>query len=303
MRRRNLALIRPCLIKNGGNSRTLSVKKNLSQFSRLIAALCVLAPNAARAHGDVHEEIAALTKRLAETPADAKLYLQRGELHRAHQDWPAAAADFDKAEALDPALVFVDLARGGMLGEAGRTDAAKAALDRLISRRPDHAPAYAARARVLAQALSWEAAAEDFARAIAHSKEPEPVLYIERGRAFRAMRKMDEAIRALDEGIARMGPLIVLMQAALDLETEDGRTDAALARLGKITDASPRKERWLARRGVLLEKAGRTDAAREAFAAAQSALATVPADRRSTAAMQDLAKSIDAALTRIPSAK
>ena len=285
------------------NSRSLLVKENHFHFSRLIAVLCILAPHAAHAHGDVHEEIAEFTKRIAASPADAKLYLQRGELHRAHQDWPAAAADFDKAEELDPALVFVDLSRGEMLGEAGRTDAAKAALDRFLSRRPDDATGYAARAQVLAQALSWEAAAEDFARAIAHAKEPEPALFIERGRAFRAMRKMDDAIRALDEGIARMGPLIVLMQAALDLETEAGRTDAALARIGKIIDASPRKERWLTRRGALLEKAGRTDAAREAFAAAQSALATVPADRRSTAAMQDLAKSIDAALARIPPAK
>ena len=279
------------------------MKKTHHHFSRLLALLCLLAPAAALAHGDVHEEIAATTKRIAESPADAKLYLQRGELHRAHQDWTAAAADFDKAQELDPTLVFVDLARGAMLGEARRTEAAKVALDRFISRRPDDAAGYIARARVLAEAESWQAAAEDFAQAIARSKEPEPTLFIERSRAFREMKKMDDAIRALDEGIARMGPLIVLMQAALDLETEAGRTDAALARVGKIIDASPRKERWLTRRGALLEKAGRADAAREAFTAAQSALASVPADRRSTAAMQDLAKSIDAALARIPSSK
>ena len=285
------------------NSPSARVQKKHLHFSRLLALLCILAPAAAHAHGDVHEEIVAVTKRIATTPADAKLYLQRGELHRAHQDWTAAAADFDQAEELDPALVFVDLARGEMLGEARRTEAAKAALDRFISRRPDDAMGYASRARVLAEAMSWQAAEEDFARAIARSKEPEPTLFIERSRAFRAMEKMDDAIRALDEGIARMGPLIVLMQAALDLEAEAGRTDAALARLAKIIDASPRKERWLARRGALLEQAGRTDAAREAFAAAQSALAAVPADRRATAAMQDLAKTIDTALARIPSTK
>ena len=84
-----------------------------------------------------------------------------------------------------------------------------------------------------------------------------------------------------------------------DFENEAGRTDDALARLAKIIDATPRKERWLLRRGELLEKASRTDAAREAFAAAHAALEAVPADRRATAAMQDLAKSIDAALARL----
>ena len=269
----------------------------------MLAVLCGFAPLAAHAHGDVHGEIDALTKRIAKSPADAKLYFQRGELSRAHQDWAASGADFDKAEELDPALDFVDLARGEMLAEAGRGDAAKAALDRFLSRHPEHAAGYAVRARVLAKAMSWQAAEEDFARAIAHSKEPDPALFIERAQALRAMGKLDGAIRALDEGIALKGPLIVLMLAAVDLEVEAGRIDAALARLGKIIDAAPRKERWLARRGELLEKAGRTGAAREAFAAAQSALAAVPTDRRATAAMQDLAKSIDAALARISPAK
>ena len=269
----------------------------------MLALLCVLAPATVRAHGDVHEAIAALAKQIEASPADARLYLQRGGLHRAHQDWAAAGADYDKAAELDPALAVVDLARGEMLGEAGRTDAAKEALDRFLSRSPDHSAGCAARARVLVKGKAWQAAAEDFARAIAHAKEPEPALFIERSRALRALDQVDEAIRALDEGIARLGPLIVLTQAALDLEAEAGHFDAALARLGKIIDASPRKERWLLRRGELLEKAGRLDGARDALIAAQSALAAVPADRRATAAMQDLAKSIDAALARIPPAK
>ena len=269
----------------------------------MIALVCAFSPLAAYPHGDVHGEIEGVTKRIAVNPADAALYFQRGELYRAHQDWAASGADFDKAQELDPALDFVDLARGEMLGEAGRGEAAKAALDRFLSRRPEHAAGYAVRARLLAKTLSWQAAEEDFARAIERSKEPEPALFIERSRALRALGKMGDAIRVLDEGIARKGPLIVLTQTALDLEVEAGRIDAALARLQKITDAAPRKERSLARRGELLENAGRTGEAREAFAAAQSALAAVPADRRATAAMQDLAKSIDAALARISSAK
>ena len=245
----------------------------------------------------------ALTKEIEASPTTAKLYLQRGGLQRAHQDWAAAGADFDKAAELDPALAIVDLARGEMLGEAGRTDAAKEALDRFLSRRPDHSAGFATRARVLAKAKAWQSAAEDFERAIAHTKEPEPTLFIECSRALRALEKVDDAIRALDAGIARWGPLIVLMQTAIDIEAEAGRIDAALVRLGKIIDSAPRKERWFVRRGELLEKAGRLDAAHDAYIAAQSALAAVPADRRVTAAMQDLAKSIDAALARIPPAK
>lgn len=263
------------------------------------AAFFFLGLAAARGHGDVHEEIAALTKQIETAPADAQLRLRRGGLHRVHRDWAAAGADFDEALKLDPRLTAVDLARGEMLGEAGRADDAIAAFDRFLAQQPGRSEGYAGRARVLAHAMKWEPAAEDFSRAISLAPQPEPALFIERARALRSAGKLDDAIRALDAGIARLGPLITLMQPAVDFENEAGHTDAALARLAKIIDAAPRKERWLLRRGELLEKAGRPAAAREAFAAAHAALEAIPADRRATAAMQDLAKSIEAALTRL----
>ena len=52
--------------------------------------------------------------RFEQDPNNASLYLKRGELHRIHQDWPAAAADYDRAAQLDPNLAVVDLARGAM---------------------------------------------------------------------------------------------------------------------------------------------------------------------------------------------
>jgi predicted Zn-dependent protease len=267
-----------------------------------LAALILVATlpaSTASAHGDVHEAIAALTQEIAAHPADAKLYLRRGELHRAHQDWSAAGADFDKAQALDPQLIVVELARGEMLAQAGRSEAAQAALDRFLAERPGDVRALTARARVLADKMQWTSAAEDFARAIARAPEPEPALYIEHARALQRAGKHDAALATLDAGAARLGPLITLLQPAIDLEVEAGQFDAALARLAKVIAAAPRKERWLLRRGELLEKAGRPAEAREAYAAAQSALAAVPPERRATAAGQDLAKAIDAALARL----
>lgn len=252
-----------------------------------------------RAHGDVHEEIAALSKLIETEPAGATLLMRRGELHRAHQDWAAAGSDFDAALKLDPKLIAVELARGEMLGEAGRTDDAIAAYDRFLAREPGSSAGCAGRARVLAGAKKWEAAAEDFSSAITHASQPEPALFIERAKALHAAGKLDDAVSALDAGIGRIGLLVTFLLPAVDLEIEAGRPDAALARLEKMMDSTPRKERWLLRRGEILEMAGRSEAARDAFTAARTALASVPADRRATAAMQDLAKSIDAALERL----
>jgi hypothetical protein len=74
----------------------------------LAGALCLvaavaLAPQAA-AHGDLHEQIQAVTARRAEAPASAPLHLKRAELHRAHRQWEAALADYARVAALDPDL-------------------------------------------------------------------------------------------------------------------------------------------------------------------------------------------------------
>jgi tetratricopeptide (TPR) repeat protein len=269
----------------------------------LIAFVGILMPSAAWAHGDVHEAIVSVTREIEAHPDDPKLHLRRGELHRAHQDWVAAGADFDKAQELDATLIITELLRGEMLADAGRLADAMAALDRFLKQCPDSAPGFTARARVHAREKRWTAAADDFGHAIEFARTPNPELFIERAQALRAAGRHDEALATLDAGVVKLGALITLTQLAIDCEVEAGRLDAALARLAKVVDAAPRKERWLFRRGELLEKAGRSEAAHEAYTAGQAALAKLPPERRATAAMEKLAQDLATALTRLASAK
>ncbi|HSF15825.1 MAG TPA: hypothetical protein VLK65_09750, partial [Vicinamibacteria bacterium] len=87
-------------------------------FYHLIAAvtLCwiVMSPRDTFGHADIEIRIADLTKKIEADPANAELYLKRGELHRVHEDWESALADYRRAAELDPALITVHLARGRM---------------------------------------------------------------------------------------------------------------------------------------------------------------------------------------------
>lgn len=262
------------------------------------AILLALLPRSASAHGDVHEAIVEVTHEITAKPKEAGLYLRRGLLHRVHQDWAAATADFDRALELDPELAVADLARGEMLAQAGKGTEAKAALDRFLTRRPGDAAGLAARSRVLAAAGEWKRAADDLARALAAAKSPEPALFLDHAHALQRDGRVDEALAALDRGARRLGPLINFSLAAIDLEIAAGRSEAALARLEKVIANAPRKERWLLRRGQILEKAGSREAAHEAYRAARSALEKVPAARRQSAADQDLRQTIETSLTR-----
>ena len=235
----------------------------------------------ARGHEGVDEHIVALTAKIKRDPKNATLYLQRGELYRVHRNWRRAAADYDRAARLQPSLIIVDLARGRMFFESGRFSRAKFVLDRFLRQRPSDAEGLTTRARVLAKLAARTEAVDDFTQAIALMQPPEPELFLERAEVLADdTRTIPEALRGLDEGIKRLGPLVTLQLAAIDIELRGRNYDAALTRLDLIAAQSERKETWLVRRGEILKAAGRIEEARDAFNAALVAIDSLPPARR-----------------------
>jgi predicted Zn-dependent protease len=247
-------------------------------------------------HGPIHEQIEEATRRIEREPRNAALYLKRAELYRFHSDWRAALADYRKTRLLDPGLDVVDFCEGRMLLEANSPEAAKRSLDRFLSRHRDDAEALWVLARVEAKLGRADAAAEDYTRALARFSQPKPEHFLERARALAAAGRPEQAIAGIDAGIQRLGPLVTLETDAIDFELRLKRYDAALARLARIQEQSPRKERWLARRGEILVQAGRGQEAREAFAQALQAIDALPVQLRATHAMKELEQQCKASL-------
>jgi len=256
------------------------------------------------AHGPLHEQISELISRIQADPQNAALYVRRGELHSHDGAWAAALADYDHAAQLDPGLAAVDLARGKTLLAARRFTEAKQALDRFLAHHPDHAEAYVTRARILVELGKHGTAVEDYTRAVrleAQLSQPNPDHYLERAHACAAQGEefIAEALRGLDEAIEALGPIVTLELYAIELELTGKRYDAALARLEMIRAQSRRQERWLARRGEILEQAGRAAEARLAYEQALAAIGLLPERHRKTRATTELEAQIHAALTRL----
>lgn len=245
-------------------------------------AICLaLFSSFASAHEGLREQIVAITARIKRDPKNANLYLQRGELHRLDRHWTHAAADYDRAARLQPGLSVVDLARGKMLFESRRFLQAKVVLDRFLTRHPDHFEGLITRARVLTRMGSRTQAARDFTQALTLVSTPEPELYLERSQVLAGdSRHIEEALRGLDEGINRLGPLVTLQLSAIELELRRKNYDVALTRLDTVSAQSERQEMWLVRRGEILQSAGRSEEARAAFRAALVAIESLPPGRR-----------------------
>ncbi len=261
-----------------------------------ILALLMLFP--LPAHDDLELQIARVTKEIAAEPKRGDLFLKRGELHRAHGDWAAAKADYERARASDPGLAETDLALGRMWLGAGDAAQARAAADRFLACRKDHLDGLVVRGRALIALGRRLEGAADLDRALARAPSPNPEVLLDRAQALRAEgpAHREEALRGLDQGILKLGPVVTLVNPAIELELELGRVEAALARLEGLAAKSERKDPWLARRGEILRAAGRTPEAREAFRAALSAIEALPASRRGARATRELEVKVRAEL-------
>lgn len=293
-----LAVTLSACLRRRADARRIPRVRFLKTSLILLAAADFVSVNCL-AHGDVHGQINEITAQLALNPSNAPLYFRRSDLYRVDQDFTNALADLERAAQIDPSLVRVDFCRGRVLFEAGRSADALPLLNRYLARKLEDSEAFTTRARVLKKLNQFRKSADDYTTAIAMNRVPNPELYIERAEALRSLGDLEEAVRGLDEGIGKMGPLVTLQLPAIDLEVALKRYDAALARIDAASARLQRKETWLVRRAEVLKQAGRPEEAAQNYRDALAAINRLPPTHRATRATLDLEQRIRGALNAL----
>jgi tetratricopeptide (TPR) repeat protein len=255
-----------------------------------LAAL-VIAPSAARAHLGVEELGDRLDAEIIRHPEQADLHLERARVYLLAQRVNDALAELDLAARQGADRDVVGTTRGEALLAAGDARAARAELDRVLRRNRDAYGTLFARGRVWLALGNPKHAADDFGRAIAGLKMPRPEHVIARRDALLSLGRRAAALRALDEGMARIGHVASLELAAIDLELDLGRDERALGRLERLLATTPANPVWVARRADILRRTGRMPEARAEYARAL----TMIAGRRAPA-FEDLRQHVETAL-------
>jgi predicted Zn-dependent protease len=278
----------------------------LFRAAPLFAASCVLSVAGLFGHGGIDEVVVELDRLIAENPEEAALYLRRGELQRSRGEWEPARRDFERARQLEPGLHLVDLYTGRLWLESGEPARALEALDRFLRTKPGDPFALRLKGRALiAEGHPLEAVAVLDLALASHAVaaiDPDPEIFAARAQALAAAEgeaNLDRALQGLEEGLAQLGGPVSLEIVALSLEEESGRSEAALRRLERLAQTSPRPEAWLLRRGELLETVGRLDEAARTYRAALTSIEGLPAAKRATAGFQDMESRIRSALARL----
>lgn len=232
----------------------------------------VIGVAALQAHPEIAEALERLNVQIKAAPADADLYLERGDLYARHEEWVPAEANFLTAAELAPRHPGVARSRAALALATGQPREARSLLDIAVAGLPRDPLARLLRARTLAALGERAAAVADLDAVLTLVTAPSPDLFLQKA----ALLEPVEALRSLEEGIARIGPVVVLHLRAAALEESLGRIDDAARRLDHLATSSERPELWLRRKGDLFTRAARPADAQAAYAAALAATATLP---------------------------
>ena len=224
------------------------MKNSLKALIFGLTAACRLA-----AHGDLSLQIERASSDINASRTDASRYLRRAQLRRLDGDWNGALRDFELARGLDPALPQTDLGLALLWLDRDKPKQALDPLLRFLQKKPGDAKGLGLLAECY-QKLG-RAPEADAAFQKANQVEPRVELYLEWAQVLESQGKRARAVEVLDEGLAKLGGLVVLEQEAVGQERALGRYGAALKRLERIIAQAPRKDFWLNWKAEILAEA------------------------------------------------
>lgn len=240
------------------------------------------------AHGDIHERIAGVSARIEKEPGNAQLWLLRGELHREHRDFAAAAVDFREVEKLDAALNTVRLSWARLWLEAGEPAKALVALDRFQALPRPNRESWRLRTKVLRALGEMIEATQAAEKVLFGPGTPSVEDFLTAADLAAETKFFAGALASLERGLEILGPNVVLEVRAIEVLLLAGSYEDALVRTERALRRAGRSESWWELKARILSAAGRSAEAAVAARAGLAAIESLPAVRRDTAAVQEL---------------
>lgn len=259
----------------------------------LVWLILAFMPLQVRGEDEVAEMLEIFTKQLETAPHNTEVLMLRARMFLVARQYDQALADLNLAGRLKPSAE-IEREKARALIEGGWKEEGLKKANDYIRSNPKDWEAYTIRARLNQQLGKVDEANRDYGLALENAPQPSLELYIERAKLLNSAGGTypSQAIATLESGIKRIGSVVTLEQAALEVEKAQGNYDAALSRLERMTKKMPLKDTFLAERGDILAQAGRYDEAHEAYQAALDELGKLPAFKRNLPIKQEQEKAL-----------
>lgn len=238
-------------------------------------------------HGDLHQQIANLSKTISAFPDSTQLYLKRGELYLLNEDIHEAESDFTnciRAGLLNP-RVYLGLSKTSYLLHF--PDSALYYVDLALDLDRLHTPSLEWKASVLFQMARYCQSAEAYNQLLSLAPQTSPSLFMDAALAsHNCPDASPDADQILIDGMARIGRLHVLEKELVLVYLNDKRYEDALQVQTEII------EHWSFKAGPYYDRAetyvlmGQKDKALDDLQQALHSLDTLPSYKSSTPAMK-----------------
>lgn len=269
-------------------------KPQLLWAACLCLAVAVGWPAVAEARGGAGTRIARITASIGKRPDDPKLYLRRAKLHLKQGRADLALQDLERVGELAPDMDQAKLLRARALLDSKQLAAALEQVDSYL-RTDEPAPeGRQVRGAILLRMGKFAEAEAELEAYVARVPKPRVSAFLLYADAITGQgdEHLPRAVVWLDRGIMRLGKAPELHLRVVELKVRQGEFYGALARVDEVLETTKHKAPWLAKRGDVLEKAGRHDEARQAYRACLRVLA-LDGPRQSEAAIR-LRKQVEA---------
>ena len=229
-------------------------------------------------HGDLHDRIKELDVALSKEPRSIELLMKRGELHRMHGEFPKALRDLHKAKDIDPKRVEIDLLEGRLLIDMKKHRAAEKSLRRFLEARPRHTLGLRLAAMNERLRGDFGGASKYLLLLLQDSKGATPQDVLHCAEALKKSKKKESkrALLVLNRELEKRGPVIALELAALSLEKELCRYQAALQRVERLAKGQKRQDTWSMHKAEIFLLQGKRIEAEAAMRKALQEIAQLP---------------------------
>ncbi len=217
--------------------------------------LCMSCNVTVQANETIDERLRQASNELSLNPLDQAVRLERASLYLEHGDLDLAVADIETAEMLggDQEAAYV-----AGLYHLAKNDypAAIEAFGEYLRRYPDHIPSLHKRAITYRDLQFTKQAIDDYQTLIGISQKPSPDYYLELAaiEATIEANGLERALKSLDHGIDRLGPLVSLQHVAIGYDMTRGDYRSALRRQQSIQPWVGNTPRWLRLQKQLTDK-------------------------------------------------
>ena len=222
----------------------MSALHAMARWATLVSLFLLGSCPPAIAHSDLELQIKNLSAQLESQADNAQLLLQRGDLHRRHMDYSAAARDFSQARKSDHENPLVDFHEGRLALETGAFLEAVDLLQAYLAAEPGNASGWVLLGEAELGRGEPGQAAEHFSRAIGLSARPAPELFRLWVLALLADERPVDALAAVDAGLERVPGEVNLLGLGIDISLATEQPAIAQDYLDELPGRLLRLDRW-----------------------------------------------------------